>query len=177
MPGRDFNTNTANHDEWLTPPDIIKALGDFDLDPCAPVNRPWDMAKKHYTVQDNGLHLPWEGRVWLNPPYGRETFKWMERLAEHKNGTALIFARTETAGFHAQIWNKATAIFFFKGRLKFHYVDGRQGGTANAPSCLVAYNAANAFHILKAYLDGTIKGHFIWLISKEYFPCPPMNPL
>lgn len=24
---RDFNTNTANHDEWLTPPDILAALG------------------------------------------------------------------------------------------------------------------------------------------------------
>jgi hypothetical protein len=31
-------------DEWLTPPGILKALGQFDLDPCAPVNRPWDTA-------------------------------------------------------------------------------------------------------------------------------------
>ena len=128
MAGKDFNSNTANNDEWLTPPEIIKALGPFDLDPCAPVNRPWDMAKKHYTVQDNGLYLPWAGRVWLNPPYGRETFKWMERLSEHGNGIALIFARTETKGFHEQIWRKAKAVFFFEGRLKFHYVDGRQGG-------------------------------------------------
>lgn len=33
-------------DEWLTPPEIIKALGgpeSFDLDPCAPIKRPWDM--------------------------------------------------------------------------------------------------------------------------------------
>jgi len=31
-------------DEWLTPPDIIKALGPFDLDPCAPIVRPWPTA-------------------------------------------------------------------------------------------------------------------------------------
>lgn len=51
-------------DEWLTPPEIIKALGPFDLDPCAPVNRPWETAAKHYTVLDNGLTKPWHGRVW-----------------------------------------------------------------------------------------------------------------
>jgi len=37
---QNFNTNTENKDEWLTPPYIIKALGEFDLDPCAPINRP-----------------------------------------------------------------------------------------------------------------------------------------
>ena len=163
MAGKDFNINTANNDEWLTPPEIIKALGPFDLDPCAPVNRPWDTASRHYTVQDNGLTQSWYGRVWLNPPYGRETFTWMERLAEHGNGIALIFARTETKGFHEQIWRKAKAVFFFEGRLKFHYVDGRQGGTANAPSCLVAYDNENAMQIVDAYATEKIKGQFIWL--------------
>ena len=140
---KDFNTNTKNNDEWLTPPDIIKALGEFDLDPSSPINRPWETAKKHYTVEDDGLVQPWEGRVWCNPPYGRETFKWIDKLATHGNGIALIFARTETIGFHDHIWNRADAVFFFKGRLKFHYVDGTQGGTANAPSCLVAYGKEN----------------------------------
>lgn len=163
MAGKDFNSNTANNDEWLTPPEIIKALGPFDLDPCAPVNRPWDTASRHYTVQDNGLTQPWYGRVWLNPPYGRETFKWMERLSEHGNGIALIFARTETRGFHEQIWRKAKAVFFFEGRLKFHYVDGRQGGTANAPSCLVAYDNENAMRIVDAICNNKLKGRFIWL--------------
>ena len=111
---KNFNTNTNNHDEWLTPPEIIRALGGFDLDPCAPVNRPWDMASQHYTVMDNGLQKPWFGRVWCNPPYGRETFKWMEKLASHGSGIALIFARTETRGFHAQIWGKAHSVFFLK---------------------------------------------------------------
>ena len=35
---------TMQNDEWLTPPEILKPLGSFDLDPCAPINRPWDMA-------------------------------------------------------------------------------------------------------------------------------------
>ena len=117
---KNFNTNTANNDEWLTPPDILRAVGPFDLDPCAPAVRPWPMAARHYSRPDDGLSLPWIGRVWLNPPYGKETFKWLERLADHRNGLALIFARTETRGFHDQVWTRADAVFFFRGRLAFH---------------------------------------------------------
>ena len=40
-----FNTNTKNNGEWLTPPYVLDALGEFDLDPCSPVVRPWDTAK------------------------------------------------------------------------------------------------------------------------------------
>lgn len=125
---KNFNSNTTNKDEWLTPPELLKALGLFDLDPCAPVVRPWAMAKLHYTKLENGLALPWHGRVWLNPPYGRQTFLWLERLAEHKSGIALIFARTETVGFHETVWQKASGVFFFRGRLCFHHVTGEKGG-------------------------------------------------
>ncbi|WP_460894836.1 DNA N-6-adenine-methyltransferase, partial [Rufibacter soli] len=76
-------------DEWLTPPDIIKALGEFDLDPCAPIVRPWEMANNHFTIEDDGLNQVWEGRIWCNPPYGLEAAKWLERMAVHGNGIAL----------------------------------------------------------------------------------------
>lgn len=133
------------NDEWLTPPQIINALWPFDLDPCAPWRRPWDTARHHYTMRDNGLMQPWEGRVWLNPPYGRETGRWLEKLADHGNGIALIFARTETAMFFEQVWRKADAVLFIEGRLFFHYVDGSQAtANAGAPSVLVAYGQNNA---------------------------------
>ena len=153
----DFNTNTDNAQEWLTPPEIVRALGVFDLDPCAaPDPRPWDTATIHITKPYDGLAVPWHGRVWCNPPYGRETFKWMAKLAEHKRGIALIFARTETQGFHAEVWNKAHSIFFFRGRLKFYYPDGSQGGPANAPSCLVSYSAEDTESILRSGLSGRL---------------------
>jgi len=69
-------------DEWLTPPQIIKTVGPFDLDPCAPINRPWEMAANHYTVIDNGLNMPWAGRVWCNPPYGTQTGLWLAKRAD-----------------------------------------------------------------------------------------------
>ena len=144
MSNRNFNTVTDGHDEWLTPKYITDALGPFDLDPCSPGDRrPWDTANYHLDESDNGLVAPWFGKVWCNPPYGRETFKWLAKLANHGNGIALVFARTETVGFFEQVWERADAVFFFKGRLKFWYVDGTEADTANAPSCLIAYGKNN----------------------------------
>ena len=138
------------NDEWLTPPHVLNALGKFHLDPCAPVTRPWEMADQHYTVNDNGLTQPWQGRVWLNPPYGLEAAQWLARLAAHGTGTALIFARTETEMFFEYVWSKASALLFLKGRLHFHYVDGaRAAANGGAPSVLIAYGEKDA-EILRA---------------------------
>lgn len=131
-------------DEWLTPPELIKLFGAFDLDPCSPKVRPWDTAKKHYTVDDDGLFLKWKGRVWLNPPYGREATRWLCKLADHGNGIALIFARTETDMFFKQVWKRADALLFIRGRLYFHHVDGTAAlANAGAPSVLIAYGRNN----------------------------------
>lgn len=148
-------------DEWLTPPEIIDALGWFDMDPCAPKNRPWDTAKApaaiHLTIDDDGLKLPWAGRIWLNPPYGKHTGKWLNKLAEHGNGIALIFARTETDMFFEQVWNRATAILFIKGRLHFHHVTGeRAKANSGAPSALIAYGEGNRFALHKSKIPGKL---------------------
>lgn len=127
-------------DEWLTPPNILKSLGPFDLDPCAPIKRPWDMAKNHFDITDNGLVQEWFGRVWCNPPYGLEATMWLSKLSNHGNGIALIFARTETKMFFDEVWNKATSVLFLRGRLYFHHVTGEVAkANAGAPSVLVAY--------------------------------------
>lgn len=131
-------------DEWLTPPWLLERLGEFDLDPCSPIVRPWDTAKRHYSVRDNGLTQPWSGRVWLNPPYGLEAARWLQRLADHGDGIALIFARTETEMFFAQVWDRADALLFLRGRLYFHHVDGRRAdANGGAPSVLIAYGQRN----------------------------------
>lgn len=150
----------ALKDEWLTPRHVLDALGSFDLDPCAPVVRPWDTAARHYTTMDNGLVQPWEGRVWCNPPYGLEAAKWLARCADHSNAMALIFARTETRMFFDHVWPKAQAVLFIEGRLYFHHVCGRRASAnAGAPSVLVAYGSANA-EILKSC---TLPGRYLSL--------------
>lgn len=132
------------NDEWLTPPSILAPLGEFDLDPCAPIVRPWDTAKHHYTIKDDGLSKPWVGRVWCNPPFGRQATKWLKRMAQHENGIALIPARTETAMFYETVWNAATGVLFIKGRPHFHYVCGKRAPfNSGAPIALVAYGQMN----------------------------------
>lgn len=131
-------------DEWLTPPELLQQLGVFDLDPCSPVNRPWDTALKHYTLEDNGLVLPWFGRVWLNPPYGREMAQWLERMADHANGISLIFARTDTQAFHRSVFNKADSLLFIENRLTFYSSCGiKAPHNGGAPSVLIAYGEEN----------------------------------
>lgn len=134
-------------DEWLTPPEILRALGAFDLDPCAPVVRPWETASRHYTVADDGLNKPREPkstRVWLNPPFGREAVKWLRKMRDHGNGIALIPARTETVMFYECVWGIADGVLFLKGRPHFHYVDGRRADfNSGAPIVLVAYGPNN----------------------------------
>lgn len=144
-------------DEWLTPPEILSALGEFDLDPCAPIARPWDMAKMHYTALDNGLSKPWRGRVWCNPPYGLEAALWLKRLAAHGDGIALIFARTETEMFFESVWGAATAVLFLRGRLNFHHVNGKRAkANSGAPSVLVAYGERNAMALESSGIDGAL---------------------
>lgn len=147
--------NAGLTDEWATPRKVLDPLGPFDLDPCAMVNRPWDTAAKHYTIENDGLRQPWEGRVYCNPPYGALTGVWLQKLAEHGNGIALTFARTETVMFHQCVWDRADAVFFFLGRLYFCRPDGTPAkGNAGGPSILVAYGAVNAECLSRYPLPG-----------------------
>jgi DNA N-6-adenine-methyltransferase (Dam) len=127
--------------EWYTPPELFEALGiTFELDPSAPPGGvPWVPAARHFSLEDDGLSQPWKGRVWLNPPYGRDIGRWLERLAAHGDGLALVFARTDTAWFH-RAFGAATAVCFIKGRLRFVPGGGQAAtGAAGAPSVLLAY--------------------------------------
>lgn len=145
------------NDEWLTPPDLLFALGPFNLDPCAPVVQPWPTAVDYYTKEDDGLAQPWHGRVWLNPPFGREAVKWLRKLVKHGNGIALVPARTETAMFYECVWNVADAVCFLKGRPHFHYVTGeRAPANSGAPIALIAYGQENVLALHEADLGKVV---------------------
>lgn len=132
--------NRGASDTWLTPPEIIRAVGPFDLDPCAAVGQPWATAATHYTVEDDGLSLPWHGFVWCNPPFGPDVGIWLQRLAEYRHGIGLAAARTETAWFRAAVWAQASSILFLYGRPHFHHPDGaRARANSGAPIVLIGY--------------------------------------
>jgi DNA N-6-adenine-methyltransferase (Dam) len=144
-------------DEWYTPPEVFEALGlDFDLDPAAPPGGvPWVPARRSYCLADDGLTQSWRGRCWLNPPYGRQTDSWISRLAEHGDGLALVYARTDTRWFHAAL-SRATAICFIAGRLHFIADDHRRRSNATAPSVLIAYGLPCALALAESELGQTL---------------------
>ena len=131
--------------DWYTPKWVFDALGVyFDLDPCAPeCGAPWIPALVSYSLKDDGLVSPWGGNVWLNPPYGENTYAWLERMHAHRQGICLVFARTDCKWFHHFV-AKADAILFMEGRVKF--VDGlglTKGSGAGSGSMLVAWGTDN----------------------------------
>lgn len=159
MAGRGISghhATVAGTHTWLTPPEILEALGAFDLDPCAaPDPRPWPTARQHIVLPADGLVAPWSGRVWLNPPYGPNVGRWIRKLVLHRHGTALVFARIETSWFTPHIWDAADAVLFIRGRLHFHRPDGaRAVENAGGPSVLVAYGQEDASALERSRIPG-----------------------
>lgn len=157
--------NDGKTNEWYTPPYITDSVGHFDLDPCAAIDRKRDIAEKNYTILDDGLVQPWVGRVWLNPPYGRRTTSWLEKMSKHGNGVVLIFARTETKMFHEYIWPFASGILFMRGRIKFLNESGATMGGAGAPSCLISYDGPGNHSNQDSIKTCGLPGKFISLID------------
>jgi DNA N-6-adenine-methyltransferase (Dam) len=115
--------------DWYTPREIFDALGlEFDLDPCSPGPGHWVPARKVYTVEDDGLAQPWEGLVFVNPPFGGRNghVPWLKRFLEHGNGVAVVRAYTSSAWFN-QHAVRAELMLFPRGKTKFHRPDGSIG--------------------------------------------------
>lgn len=145
--------------EWYTPPEIFERLGPFDLDPCSPgAGKSFVPATHHYTIVDDGLTQPWgDSYAWVNPPYGSETGRWMRKLAQHGNGIALVFARTDVKWFH-EIAHLASAITFVSGRIRFYQGStANRGGTPGAGSMLIGFGERARRELLSSDLGVTVE--------------------
>ena len=118
----------AKTTEYETPPDLFDSLdkefGPFTLDPaCQPDQHSTEVIYERggrvywppaimgivgdSRISYDGLLQDWSGRVFLNPPYGRELPKWIEKaVSEVEAGNcelvvALIPSRTDT-----KMWQK-----------------------------------------------------------------------
>lgn len=140
-----FERSAKASDEWYTPKYIIESLGQFDLDPCAPLNPLWETASTMYNKNDNGLEKKWEGRVWLNPPYSRPLIElFLKKMAEHNNGIALLFNRLDSVMMQDVVLKNATAMKFLRKRIKFFRPDGSEGGSPGCGSVLFSFGKKNA---------------------------------
>jgi len=144
LPARHAVHFTSDTPEWYTPPAIIETVVDFfdaiDLDPCSnSKSTPNVPAAQHWTQDDNGLIAPWHGRVYVNPPYGREIGGWVARAVhayerrEIEAAILLVPARTDTEWFRRL---RDFPICFIGGRVRFIGPDG-EADAAPFPSALI----------------------------------------
>lgn len=149
--------------DWVTPQQIVAPLGEFDLDPAATCRQahdglPWMHAPRQLCRCQDGLGKPWQGRIWLNPPYERPlTEQFVRRLAEHGNGVALVMARTDSAWFQEWVLGRGSAVLFLRHRPHFYTPGGeRMADRAMTASVLVAYGRENVEWLERSGLDGKI---------------------
>lgn len=122
---------------WETPQDLFDKLNsafNFEVDVCAVSETA--KCNIYYTPEIDGLKQEWKGVCWMNPPYGREQVKWIEKASkENATTVCLIPARPDTKVWHETIFEEARGICFIKGRLKF----GGSKDAAPFPSAIIVF--------------------------------------
>jgi phage N-6-adenine-methyltransferase len=125
--------------EWETPHWLFDELswiyGGFTLDPCATAQNA--KCTRFFTREEDGLSRRWDGKVFMNPPYGREIGKWVAKAYEASlEGTivvCLLPARTDTRWW--QDFARRGHVWFLRGRLTF----GEAKNAAPFPSAIVTF--------------------------------------
>jgi len=141
---------------WYTPVHIVKrivrVLDTIDLDPCSNSHtNPIIPAINHYTAEDDGLNRSWKGRIYMNPPYGRDIGQWIDKLCHEWRiravtaALALVPARTDTTWFRQL---RDFPVCFLNGRLKFN----DQENSAPFPSA-VFYLGRRLNHFVITFSD------------------------
>ena len=118
---KDYKPNN----DYYTPAWIFEKLNTkFDLDVCAPIGGTGLVpAARHYSLVDDGLVSPWEGVVWMNPPFSAPT-PWIDKFIEHDNGICLV-AMSRSKAF-MRLWNQADALVALPNNLSFVLPDGKK---------------------------------------------------
>ena len=144
---------SSQRDNWETPQDFFDRYDrvyHFNLDAASSDENA--KCEKHFTIKDDGLKQNWAGHtVWLNPPYGRQIGKWVQKAYEESlkpdtTVVCLLPARTDTKWFHD--YCTKGEITFVRGRLKFinrnlpsYREDGKfQKSPAPFPSMVVVFD-------------------------------------
>lgn len=143
---------SSKYNDWHTPEKYLKAvravLGAIDLDPasCETANCTVSAAR-YYTEAENGLLLPWAGRVFVNPPYGKvagqssqELFilKLIKEVREGNVSEAIALVNFVPGyKWFKPLWDYP--ICSVDHCIKFVRGDGAPSGKAKASSCFVYF--------------------------------------
>lgn len=97
-------------DDYYTPKYIFDLMGiEFDVDVAAPEGGvPWIPARRFYTMGDDGLSQPWEGRIWMNPPYSKPG-PWVHRFIDVASEGVILVPVSNSRWFD-RLWESDLSI-------------------------------------------------------------------
>ncbi len=142
--------------EWYTPKDDIervrKVLGTIELDPAtSDAAQKIVKAKIHYTKEDDGLARPWQGKVFLNPPFKTPLVsQFVNKLCdEHEAGRvteAILLTNDNTdTGWWQRAAETARALCFNRGRISFYNEAGESSSPTNGQTFFYLGNSEQPF--------------------------------
>lgn len=145
--------------EWYTPGAIIEkaraVMGGIDLDPasCEQAQKTVNAAQ-YFTKETDGLAQEWRGRVWINPPYGRQIRHWIRKLFnEFESGNveqAVMIANNATdVAWFQPLWKHS--ICFPTGRV--HFISPNKDGDAPAQGSVISYLGKNNARFAAEFAD------------------------
>jgi hypothetical protein len=164
-----LNTLTSKSNEWYTPLKYIVAahelMGGIDLDPASnAIANETVKAANYYDITQNGLDKSWTGRVWLNPPYGRDEAGsnqdiWSRRLIEQYNAgitteaVLLVNAAVDTKWFQNLFQYVEREPHFFPvcipdHRINFYSPDSTASGPTHGSALVYLGNQVKEFFII-----------------------------
>lgn len=171
-------SDDVDRNAWCTPQDIVDALASLwgapDLDPCSN-ERSIVHALTRYALPDDGLSLPWYGKVYCNPPYS-DPGPWVRRCLRHAQQTtigapnesiACIIDDPSTKWWQSAIWRRdedgvavplASAVLFPDRRVKFIPPPGAKVSSMSRPVALPYWGPhAKAFALAFAHLGKVVR--------------------
>jgi hypothetical protein len=136
--------------EWYTPEKYIEAartvLGQIDLDPASSATANETVqATTYYHAENDGLEHPWNGRIWLNPPYGTIGPAFVTRLIEEyqagsvKEAIVLVNSNCVPTKWFRPLWNYV--LCFHYGRINFN--EGTEERTGSTHGSVFVYLGPN----------------------------------
>lgn len=151
------NLHSSKTNEWYTPPWVMEKvralIGDIELDPASSERANEIVRAKRYYTKNRKLNPVdpldmkiWKAdTVWLNPPYGRDTGKWVNKLVGEwsvrsvKKACLLVNAVPDRRWF-LPLWD-FPMVFFYK-RIRFLNSKGEeQSNPTNGNVLVYLYDA------------------------------------
>lgn len=157
---------TGGSDNWQSPDEVlarVRKVGWIELDPCTTKGNPTNATSHVWAPDGDGLAFSWvdhlralpgrgiSGVVYVNAPYSQQATWAAKVAAEARAGCqiiSLVAARPDTRWWRRMVWDTASAVCFWSGRLTFKGAPS----VAPFPSALV-YHGPRPWAFEAAFAD------------------------